>query len=215
MVEHETTGPLDKLIWAISRVTMWLPAFIVAIILFEVVLRYVFQRPTLWVNETSLWVAGAVYMFAGLYSMQQRSHIRIFILYDLAPRWLRRTFDVISTICICVFAFALIWGSFDEALEKLMTWERFGTKFNPPIPATIKPLILVTMALLALQAISNLIYDWNKDQGERQFVEGIEDLLEDLGEDHLLARPAGGAEGHSGQTHDVSQQKAKPGQGTE
>ena len=215
MVEHETTGPLDKLIWAISRVTMWLPAFIVAIILYEVVLRYVFQRPTLWVNETSLWVAGAVYMFAGLYSMQQRSHIRIFILYDLAPRWLRRSFDVISTICICVFAFALIWGSFDEALEKLMTWERFGTKFNPPIPATIKPLILVTMALLALQAISNLIFDWNKDQGERQFVEGIEDLLEDLGEDHLGARPAGDAEGHSDQKPDLNQHQAKPRQGTE
>ena len=193
MVEHERTGPLDKLIWGISRITMWLPAFIVAIILLEVVLRYVFQRPTLWVNETSLWVAGAVYMFAGLYSMQQRSHIRIFILYDLAPLWLRRVFDVMSTICICVFAFALIWGGFDDALQKLLSWERFGTKFNPPIPATIKPLILITMALLALQAISNLIYDWNKDQGERQYVEDIDDLLQDLAEDHMDARPTGGA----------------------
>ncbi len=196
MVEHERTGPLDKFIWGLSRVTMWLPAFIVTIILLEVVLRYLFSRPTIWVNETSLWVAGAVYMFAGLYSMQQRSHIRIFILYDLAPLWMRRTFDVISTICICVFAFALIWGSFNEALEKLMTWERFGTKFNPPIPATIKPLILLTMALLALQAISNLIFDWNKDQGERQYVEDIDDLLEDLGKDHLAARPAGEAADH-------------------
>jgi len=197
MVEHERTGPLDKLIWGVSRVTMWLPAFIVAIILFEVVLRYVFERPTLWVNETSLWVAGAVYMFAGLYSMQQRSHIRIFILYDLAPIWLRRIFDVISTFCICVFAFALIWGGFNEALEKLMTWERFGTKFNPPIPATIKPLILLTIALLALQAISNLIFDWNKDQGERQFVEDLDDLLEDLSDDHLGARPVGEPDGQS------------------
>lgn len=197
MVEHERTGPLDKLIWGISRITMWLPAFIVAIILLEVVLRYLFQRPTLWVNETSLWVAGAVYMFAGLYSMQQRSHIRIFILYDLAPLWLRRVFDVISTICICVFAFALIWGGFDDALQKLLSWERFGTKFNPPIPATIKPLILITMALLALQAISNLIYDWNKDQGERQYVEDIDDVLQNLAEDHLDARPTGSAEGRT------------------
>ena len=52
------------------------------------------------------------------------------------------------------------------------------------------------MALLALQAISNLIFDWNRDQGERQYVEDIEDLLEDLGKDHLAARPAGEAEGH-------------------
>ena len=100
MVEHERTGPVDLLVWGISRITMWLPVFIVSIIFIEVTLRYVFQAPTLWVNETSLWVAGMVYMTAGLYSMQQRSHIRIFILYDLAPLWLRRVFDILSTICV-------------------------------------------------------------------------------------------------------------------
>ncbi len=196
MVEHEKTGPLDLITWGVSRITMWLPVFIVSIIFFEVLLRYVFQSPTLWVNETSLWVAGAVYMTAGLYSMQQRSHIRIFILYDLAPMWMRRLFDVLSTICVCIFAFAVIWGSFDDAVTKFMTWERFGTKFDPPIPATLYPLILITMFLLAIQAVSNLIYDWNTDQGERQYVEDIEDLLEDVGADHLDARPAGEAGDH-------------------
>lgn len=196
MVEHERTGPLDPITWGISRIAMWLPAFIVAIIFFEVVMRYVFGRATMWVNETSLWVAGAVYLFAGLYSMQQRSHIRIYILYDLAPMWMRRLFDVLSTICVCIFAFALIWGSYDEALTKFLRWERFGTKFDPPIPATIKPLILITMALLALQAISNLIFDWNRDQGETQLVEDLEDLLEHVGTEHLEARPAGEASDH-------------------
>ena len=122
--------------------------------------------------------------------MQQRSHIRIYILYDLAPRWLRKTFDVISTICIVIFAVALIWGSYDEAVRKLVTWERFGTKFDPPIPATLKPLILITMALLALQAISNLIYDWNTDQGETPFVEDLDELLKHVGTDQLETRLA-------------------------
>ena len=197
MVEHERTGPLDTITWGISRVTMWLPAFIVAIIFLEVMLRYVFEAPTIWVNETSLWVAGMVYMTAGLYSMQQRSHIRIFILYDLTPLWIRRLFDVLSTICVCIFAFAVIWGTFDDAVTKFMTWERFGTKFNPPIPATLYPLIMVTLFLLAIQAISNLVYDWNTDQRESHFGE---DLLEDLAEDHLSARPAGEASDHPSET---------------
>lgn len=183
MVEHERTGPLDLITWSISRVAMWLPSFIVAIIFFEVMMRYVFGRATMWVNETSLWVAGAAYMFAGLYSMQQRSHIRIYILYDLAPRWLRRSFDVISTICIIIFALALIWGGYDDAVRKFMTWERFGTKFDPPIPATLKPLILITMALLSLQAISNLIYDWNTDHSENPLIEDLDDLVERIGID--------------------------------
>ena len=163
MIEHERTGWVDLFTWSISRVTMWAPAFIVVIIFYEVVMRYVFAQPTLWVNELSLWVAGGIYLTAGLYALQQRSHIRIFILYDRAPRWMRRSFDVLSVTCLCLFAAAVVWGGYGEAKAKLLRWETFGTAFDPPIPATIKPLILITMVLLSVQAISNLIHDWNRE----------------------------------------------------
>ncbi|MEM8813639.1 MAG: TRAP transporter small permease [Pseudomonadota bacterium] len=162
MVEHEKTGWVDFLTHALSRVTMVLPAVITAIMFYEVTLRYVFASPTLWVNEMSLWLAGMVYLAAGLYAMQQRSHIRIFILYDLAPRWLQRVFDLLSTLFICVFAAAVVYGGYGEAMAKLLRWETFGTAWDPPIPATMKPLILITVVLIAVQAVSNLICDWNR-----------------------------------------------------
>lgn len=162
MVEHERTGPVDLLTWGFSRVAMWAPAFVVVIIFYEVVMRYVFVEPTLWVNELSLWVAAAIYLTAGLYAMQQRSHIRIFILYDMVPRWLQKVFDVISALCIWLFVGAVIWGGYGEAMAKLMRWERFGTAWDPPIPATLKPLILITLLFLAIQVLSNLIHDWNR-----------------------------------------------------
>ena len=31
MVEHERTGPLDRVTWGFSRIAMWAPAFIVAL----------------------------------------------------------------------------------------------------------------------------------------------------------------------------------------
>ena len=163
MQEHEITGWVDRLNWLFSRVSMWLVAAIIGIMAFEVVMRYAFERPTLWANEMSLWLAGMVYLFAGLYAMQQRSHIRIFVLYDMAPRWMRKLFDVISTLCLVLFAVAVVYGGYDEAKAKLLRWETFGTAFDPPIPATMKPLVLLTVTVLAVQAISNLLYDWNKD----------------------------------------------------
>jgi hypothetical protein len=54
-----------------------------------------------------------------------------------------------------------------------MRWETFGTAWDPPIPATIKPLILIVVILTALQAISNLVHDWNR-------VEEGHDLLADV-----------------------------------
>lgn len=160
MIEQKPTGPVDRLNFSFSRVAMWMPAAIVCVIFYEVFMRYILFKPTLWANELSLWIGGAIYVTSGLYAMQQRSHIRIFVLYDLAPLWLRRAFDVLSALCVCIFVLAVIWGGFGEAAAKYWRWETFGTAFDPPIPATNKPLILVTLLVLALQAVSNLIRDW-------------------------------------------------------
>jgi TRAP-type C4-dicarboxylate transport system permease small subunit len=164
MVEHESTSLIDRVAIVISRVAMMMVAVIVVIIFFEVIMRYLFERPTIWVNEMSLWLGGAIYLFSGLYVMQQRAHIRIFILYDMCPRWVQRIFDTISTIFICLFAFAVVYGGTTEAWQKLMRWETFGTAWDPPIPATMKPLVLLVVVLIAIQAVANLIADWNREK---------------------------------------------------
>ena len=90
--------------------------------MYEVILRYVFEKPTLWANELSLWMAGFVFILAGFYAMQQRSHIRIFLLYDMLPRNLQRTCDTISTFFILLFAFFLVYGG-PHKQEKRQTAE--------------------------------------------------------------------------------------------
>ena len=162
-MEFESWRPLDRLSVFIGRVTMMLIVVLTLVMLYEVVLRYVFEAPTLWANELSLWLAGFVFLTAGLYAMQQRSHIRIFLLYDVLPRWVQRLFDCISTGLIVLFAAALIYGGYGEAFQKFGRWETFGTAFDPPIPATLKVAVLFIVAMVALQALINLISDWNAE----------------------------------------------------
>ena len=162
-MEFESWRAADRLAVFIGRVTMMLIALLTGVMLYEVMLRYVFEAPTLWANELSLWLAGFVFLCSGLYAMQQRSHIRIFLLYDICPRWLQRTFDCISTFLIVLFAFFLIYGGYGEAFAKFHRWETFGTAFDPPIPATLKPMVLLVVFLVAVQAIINLISDWNAE----------------------------------------------------
>lgn len=160
-MEIDDTGPLDGVAMFVGRVTMMLIALLVAVMMYEVISRYVFERPTLWANELSLWLAGFIFILAGLYAMQQRSHIRIYLLYDMMPRGFQKACDIISTALIVVFAFFLVYGGYGEAKAKLLRWETFGTVFDPPIPATIKPLVLAVVTMVAIQAILNLIKDWN------------------------------------------------------
>jgi TRAP-type C4-dicarboxylate transport system permease small subunit len=179
MVEHQAESWMDWISIGISRIGMFLIAWVVAIMFYEVIMRYVFDSPTLWVNEMSMWTAGGIYLLAGLYVMQQRSHIRIFMLYDMVPRNLQRLFDAISVLLICLFSAAVVWGGFNEARDKLLRWETFGTAWDPPIPATMKPLILLTVTLIAAQAVMNLIKDWNKEKETHDLVEEVQEEFVD------------------------------------
>ncbi|MEM9221695.1 MAG: TRAP transporter small permease [Pseudomonadota bacterium] len=176
MVETPPSSAIDYISLGISRVGMFLVALIVAIMFYEVVMRYFFEQPTLWVNEMSLWVGGFIYLLAALYVLQQRAHIRITLLYDVVPRWLQRIFDLISTICIIIFAAMIIQGGFNEAVAKYARWETFGTAWDPPIPATMKPAILVVSGLMIAQAIVNFLRDWK----EAPLAEGAEDVAEEM-----------------------------------
>ena len=179
MIEYERKGWIDSITWRFSRVAMLMPAFLVLIMMYEVFMRYVLERPTVWVTEMSLWVGGWIYLTAGLYAMQQRAHILITLLYDVVPRWLKRLLDVVSVLLIVLWALATVWGGFNEAWDALINWERFGTAWDPPIPATTQPLILVVMVIMAIQAVSNLITDWD-DVGSPAAVNEFEAEIEEL-----------------------------------
>jgi len=161
-IENKPHGFFDVLSLICGRIAMIGVVLVVLTMFYEVVARYVFSAPTLWANELSWWIAAFIYLFAGQYAMQQRSHIRIYVIYDLMPRWMQKTADVISTGLILAFVVALVWGGYNDALRRMLRMETLGTAWDPPIPGTVKPAILIIIILVGIQAVSNLIADWNK-----------------------------------------------------
>ncbi|NQW01522.1 MAG: TRAP transporter small permease [Rhodospirillales bacterium] len=153
---------VDKITLYMSSILMFVVAFIMFIMFYEVVMRYLFNSPTLWVEEMSRWLGGVIFLLAGLYAMQQRAHIRVVIVYDMVSRPVQRIFDLIATACVVFFCYAAATGYAKNALTKFTTWELYGSAWNPPIPATMKPLIVIACTWMAIQAINNLIMDWSK-----------------------------------------------------
>ena len=155
---------VDKVTLYISSIAMFITGFILLIMFYEVIMRYFFLKPTLWVEELSRWLGGIVFLIAGVYAMQQRSHIRVVVLYDHVSRPVQRVFDLIATVCVVGFCAAVIIGYWRLALTKFLTWELYGSAWNPPIPAVTKPLICIVALLMAIQTVNNLIVDWPKDK---------------------------------------------------
>lgn len=184
-IEDRPGGFFDILSLVTSRMAMIMIALVVLVMFYEVVSRYVFNKPTLWANELSLWIAAFVFLFAGQYAMQQRSHIRIYVIYDMMPRWAQKASDCVSVGLIVAFTFALVWGGYGDAKTRLLRMETFGTAWDPPIPGTLKASILFIIVLVTIQAVSNLIADWHKapehhtDEIDEVEIENIRRTLED------------------------------------
>ena len=157
--DNETVSYVDRISTFLSRLVMVLIIVAVTVTFYEVVSRYVFRSPTLWANELTLWAGSIIFLTAGVFAMQRRSHIRITAVYDLMPRKVQVACDFVSTLVVVAYAAIMIFASFNIVLKTFLAWERFGTFWNPPIPATIKPLVLIATLLVAVQAISNFILD--------------------------------------------------------
>jgi TRAP-type mannitol/chloroaromatic compound transport system permease small subunit len=187
-MEFQDWRGIDRFAIFIGRVTMMLIISMTCVMLYEVFVRYALEAPTLWANELTLWIGGFVFLLAGFYGMQQRSHIRIFLLYDVCPRWLQRVFDTTWTAFFVLFVAGMVFGSYKQIfVTKFYNWEMFGTAFDPPIPATVQPAVLIVMVLVAVQAVLNLISDWNAEPVKHTAADDI-----DAQELEALKRSVGG-----------------------
>ena len=179
-MEYEHWRPIDRIALFVGRVTMLLIVSMTAVMLYEVFSSLRLRGADAVGERADAVDCGVRVPVLGVYAMQQRCHIRIFLLYDAVPRWMQHTFDVISVLMLVMFACFLIFGSFYQVfVVKFYKWEMFGTAFDPPIPATVQPMILIVISLIAVQAVINLISDWSLEPTVHKPADDIdEDELE-------------------------------------
>lgn len=102
---------------------LWLYAFIVLVIVIEVIRRFVFDFSSIWGEEAArfafiylVWIGAAV-------GVRNRSHIRFTILADILPPRGATLLSMIGSLAIIGFAaFAFYWS-----LEPIATSLRFGS----------------------------------------------------------------------------------------
>ena len=103
-VNGQPMSILDVWIVRVGNVIGWLYFAAVVISVFEVVLRYGFNRPTSWAHETTLMLVGIGMLWGGSYCMAEDRHIRVTVIRDAMGRK-RGGSSMLSSVCsICSFA---------------------------------------------------------------------------------------------------------------
>jgi TRAP-type mannitol/chloroaromatic compound transport system permease small subunit len=151
--------PFGRAIQFIGRHTSVVFLVVVAITAYEVVMRYVFEAPTIWVHEITVLLAAAAFVIGGPLVHASRGHIAISYFFERMPaRWQRfvRLFNTFATlVCLVILSYAAI----DQAAVSLRDMETSGTALNLPSPPFLKTLFAVACVTLALQTLVHLVQD--------------------------------------------------------
>lgn len=149
---------IDKINDWSGRIAAYAVLYIMATLAYEVVARYVFNAPTIWVYEINAYVFCFYTALAGGYVMLQNAHVNVEILYEKFSPRKKSLINVLTSVCFFSVIITLIWKSGFAAWE---SWEAkeesFSLLASPIYPS--KMIIPVGAFLFLLQGIAKLIRD--------------------------------------------------------
>jgi len=131
---------------------------VVGICAYEVTMRYVFNRPTIWGSEAMVYGCAFMYALGASWTLQAGRHVKIDALYThLTPRW-QKILDCLTYPFFIFYLGTMAWVGSKFAAESLSLLETSGTPWNPPV-YPIKILFVVSVVLLMFQGSAKFLRD--------------------------------------------------------
>ncbi len=122
----------------------------------EVILRYAFNSPTIWVWPVNRQIFGVYILFAGIYAMAKNTHIRIEVIYNRFTKKGRKTADLLALLAFVCFIVVLIWQSAWMGQNSFIMKETAHGAFRIPL-YPLKLLIPITAVLFLVEGIYILL----------------------------------------------------------
>ena len=123
---------------------------------FEVVARYVFNRPTIWVWPINKQIFAVFILIGGVYALRHGAHIRIEMVYSSFPPKFKRFARIVDSLAFLSFMGVLIWQGSWVGWNSIVSSETAGGAF--PIPLyPLKLFIPLVAVLFIFQELANLI----------------------------------------------------------
>ena len=147
----------DHLSTSIGKAFSWCIVILMGGTVYEVIMAYVFNAPTLWNFDFSMQMYGAILMMSGAYCLATESHVRGDVIYRLFKP---RTQGWVDLVLYFIFFFpgvlALTFYGYDYAA---LAWKIKETSWSSPAQIQIymvKAMIPVAGVTLTIQGISEV-----------------------------------------------------------
>lgn len=143
---------------------------LLVVVVYEVIMRYVFNAPTTWGFEATTFLYGVHYMLGLAYCDVLGGHVRVDIFTSRMPIKVQGFIGVLTTLFFFMPVMVLMTiASWQYALVSIAGRELNPTSWAPPI-YPIKTLMALSFSFLLIQGFSNLIHNIRVLQGKAEEV---------------------------------------------
>jgi len=166
LLEHPETdrqpiaSTIDSFVKTVGHVVMWANVALIAAIVAQVSMRYLFDVNYPKLDEIQWHFYGLVTMIGISYALVTDSHVRVDILHSQVSRRAQRVIEVIGILTLLApFIYLMIDQGFDYFQESFRVNERSDSPTGLPARWALKAVIPVSFVLLALAALARLLHD--------------------------------------------------------
>ena len=147
----------DALSTSMGKAFAWCIVILMGGTVYEVVMAYVFNAPTLWNFDFSMQMYGAILMMSGAYTLAQEAPVRGDVIYRLFSNRVQASIDfVLYFIFFFPGVIALAFYGYEYAA---LAWKIKETSWSSPAQIQIymvKAMIPCAGVLLTIQGLSEL-----------------------------------------------------------
>jgi len=149
---------VDRLSVGFGMLAAVIVAPLILATVYEVFSRYLFNAPTIWAYELGYMAMGTNFLLGAAYTLRERGHIRIDVLYAHFTPKVRALVDIAGYLLLFLpLAWWLSWGLWKYAYFALLSGETSGESAWNPIIWPFRMVFFMGFLLLALQGTAELI----------------------------------------------------------
>jgi len=133
-------------------------------IFYEVIARYIFNSPTIWVTETCQYLLPFLCFVGASYCLKRKGHIRVDLLVRLFRKRTQKILYVLVNFAALIFFIVLGWESYISWQEAYDLNFTSGSIFDVPlwIPHIVFPIGITFLCLQLIVEISDGIDEYFK-----------------------------------------------------
>lgn len=148
---------IDFLVEKQGQLTSFLIVPLLFIVLYEVLMRYAFNAPTVWGFEATAFAYGMHYMLGLSYMENAQGHVRVDIVTSRLPVKVQAAVMIAGYLLIFMPVFGLMtWGAIKFAHTATITNELNSTSWAPRI-WPYKIVMALSFLLLTIQGLATML----------------------------------------------------------